>query len=71
MSLTAASFSLRSPARPRLSALVRFLVGGVLRRLAAWKDRVHLHALRDHTLRDVGLWRDQIDDVLRGAVCRL
>ena len=46
------------------------LLSRLLRRLGAHKDRVHLHALSDHTLRDMGFLRDQIDDVLRGTVRR-
>ncbi len=42
----------------------------LLRTLAAHENRVHLHALSDHTLRDMGFLRDQIDDVLRGTVRR-
>ena len=70
MSLIAASFPSRTTARPHLGGPVRFLVGGVLRMHGAWMDRVHLHALSDHTLQVMGFWRDQIVDVLRGAVRR-
>jgi hypothetical protein len=70
MTLTAPPFSKRSLTQPGAGGSVRFLVTGVIRRLDAWKDRVHLHALSDHALRDMGFLRDQIDDVLRGAVRR-
>ena len=42
----------------------------LLGRLTRWEDRNHLHALSDHMLRDLGIMRDQIDDVMRGRVLR-
>ena len=46
------------------------LLGRLLRWLGAWEDRRHLHDLSDHTLKDMGFMRDQIDDVLRGSLRR-
>lgn len=46
------------------------LLRRLLRALQAHEDRVHLHALSDHMLNDMGFLRDQIDDVLRGSVRR-
>lgn len=54
----------------RHSPGVPALLGRLLRWLDAWKDRSRLQDLSDHTLRDMGFTRDQIDAVLRGAVRR-
>lgn len=46
----------------------RGLVGRLLRRLEARIQRDRLQALSDHTLRDIGIVRDQIDEAVRGAL---
>lgn len=43
------------------------LLGRVLRVLDASDDRPDLHALSDHTLKDIGLTRDQLGAVHQGA----
>jgi uncharacterized protein YjiS (DUF1127 family) len=50
-------------------------ISAVIRRTGRWflsaqqqrTARLRLHELDDHTLSDIGLLRDQIDDVFRGA----
>lgn len=59
-----------APAGPWAGGPIHSLLSRLLRWLDAWEDRRHLHSLSDHTLRDMGFTRDQIDDVLRGAVRR-
>jgi uncharacterized protein YjiS (DUF1127 family) len=68
MDMIIASLALTAPHGRRSAGHVprnRFL-----RWLYRKKERAHLQALSDHHLRDIGLERGQIDDVLRGAVSR-
>ncbi len=55
--------------RPRLSGAT--FLDWLLRRLDAHADRRHLHSLSDHLLSDMGIMRDQIDDILKGAMRRM
>lgn len=63
------SFTPAASGRRRLDGAPS-LLGLLLRWLDAWEDRHHLHGLSDHTLKDMGFLRDQIDDVVRGVVRR-
>ncbi|WP_210529347.1 DUF1127 domain-containing protein [Rubellimicrobium arenae] len=63
------SIILSTPAQPRTYGTWA-RIGRISRALRAHEDRVHLHALSDHMLNDMGFLRDQIDDVLRGVVRR-
>lgn len=64
---TASSFLSARPSRRR----ARFsLLAWLLHRSAIHRDRARLHALSDHTLRDMGLTRDQVDDAVAGRLTR-
>ena len=68
MTLATASFFLsaqRGQRRARFS-----LLAWLLHRSAMRRDRASLHALSDHTLRDMGLTRDQVDDAVAGRLTR-
>ena len=64
--LQSATFVGFAPGRSRAPGFF-VLLGRVLRVLDASDDRPGLHALSDHTLKDIGFTRDQIDEVLRDA----
>lgn len=50
-----------------LTARLRRMANWLLRLEALARDRSRLHAMPDHMLRDIGLTRDGIEEVLRDA----
>ena len=64
MSAIAFDYPTRAAHRPERRAVVQTIADAIRRRIAIHRNRRILHSLSDSTLRDMGIERDRINDIV-------